>query len=377
MNIGRSGGILCLAAVLTSCSRPDGNVVKFGAILSLSGSAAPYGQDNRNGLNLAKEELNKGGGIAGRRIELDIQDSAGDPAQAVSLARRFAADKDIVAIIGPTRTGEAVAVSKIVPDLKVAMMSVGSTGDWKSAAGQDFNDWTFRSTRVDTDLVRPLLKTARDLFGIKRVAAIYTANDDWSVSVMRVYEANITALGMSLTLKESQMGGDADRSAQLTKIKATNPDGLIVNTLSSDAPSIADQARRVGIRARFIGTAGFSNPSTWKLAQPGVLEGALVAENFYTDSPRPAVKAFVQKYKSQFGAEPPPYAGYAYDGLMILAHAVRNAANPADRSSVRASLGSVTHFDGVLGDITYHGKGDAAKVSVILQITGAQYKLVQ
>jgi branched-chain amino acid transport system substrate-binding protein len=270
-----------------------------------------------------------------------------------------------------------VAVAKILPEIKIPMMSVGSTGDWKSAAGQDFNEWTFRSTRVDTSLIQPLLKTARDHFGIHRVAAIFTANDDWSVSVMRIYEAAISELGMQLTAKESEMNGDTDRSAQLTKIKSTNPDGLIVNTLSSDAPTIADQARRVGIRARFIGTAGFTNPSTWKLAGAGVLDGTLVAENFYADSPRPAVKNFVREFKEKYGDEAPPYAGYAFDGMMILAQALRDSAVPHDRNAVRASIGSISHFDGVLGDLTYHGKGDADKIPVILEISGSGYRLIQ
>jgi branched-chain amino acid transport system substrate-binding protein len=257
------------------------------------------------------------------------------------------------------------------------MMSVGSTGDWKSAAGQDFNDWTFRSTRIDSTLIEPLLKVARDRFGVKRIAAIYTANDDWSVSVMGVYENAAADLGVHLVAKESQMNGDTDRSAQLTKIKAANPDALVINTLSSDAPSIADQARRIGIPARFVGTAGFTNPSTWKLAQAGVLDGTIVAENFYADSPRVSVKTFVQKYRSRFGAEPPPYAAYAYDGLMIVAEAVRSATDPHDRTSIRQALGSVSGFEGVLGTLTYHGKGDAEKTPIILQIQGSTYKLVQ
>jgi branched-chain amino acid transport system substrate-binding protein len=369
--------IAILMAVLCSCGRPANNTPRFGVILSLSGPAAPYGLDNRKGVELAQEDLNRSGGIAGHRVELDIQDSAGDPAQALALARRFAADKRVIAIIGPTRTGEAVAVAKILPELKIPMVSVGSTGDWKSAAGEDFNQWTFRSTRVDTSLVEPLLKMARDRFGISKLSAIYTSNDDWSVSVMRVYEIAIKDLGLQLAAKESQMNGDTDRSAQLTKIKSTNPDGLIVNTLSSDAPTIADQARRLGIRARFIGTAGFTNPSTWKLAGPGVLDGTLVAENFYADSPRPIVKIFVREFREKFGIDPAPYSAYAYDGMMILAQAVRKTGTPSDRGALRASIASTSHFDGVLGDLTYHGKGDADKVPVILEISGSQYKLVQ
>src|SRR5712664_3989388 len=158
-------GILA-ALGLSSCHRTSNNV-RLGAILSLTGAAAPYGQDNLRGLQLAQEVLNERGGIRGKKIELDIQDSTGDPAQAVTLSQRFASDRSVAAILGPTRTGETVAVAKLLPNLQIPMMSVGSTGDWKSAGGE-FNDWTFRSTRVDTYLIEPLLKTARDQFQVKR-----------------------------------------------------------------------------------------------------------------------------------------------------------------------------------------------------------------
>lgn len=367
--------ILFSLGLLGSCTSPPESDVRFGVILSLTGPAAPYGQDNLRGVQLAQEVINERGGIIGKKVELDIQDSAGDPAQAVSLAQRFAANPNVRAILGPTRTGSTVAVAKLLPNLRIPMMSVGSTGDWQSAGGE-FNEWTFRSTRVDTYLIEPLLRVARDRFNAKSIAIFYTANDDWSVSTLKVYEKVAGNLGLQIVAKESQTTGDADRSAQLTKIKVASPDVLIINTLSSDAPTIADQARRIGIQARFLGTAGFTNPSTWELAGPGVLDGTLVAENFYPESPRLAVREFVDKYRKKYGGDPPPYSAYAYDGLMLLTEAVKKASNPNDRRSVRDALGSISGFEGVLGTLTYHGKGDAEKVPLILEIKQGKYALL-
>jgi branched-chain amino acid transport system substrate-binding protein len=327
-------------------------------------------------VQLAQEAINAEGGIRGKRLELEIQDSAGEPAQAVSLAKRFAADPTVVAIIGPTRTGCAVAVARLLPQLQILMMSVGSTGDWTAAFGSDFNEWTFRSTRVDTSLIKPLLQAARDKYAVRTLAIIYSANDDWSVSTLKVYEEVIRELGLKLVAKEAQMTGDTDRSAQLTKIRQADPDGFIINTLSSDAPTIASQARRMGIRARFLGTAGFTNPETWRLADPGVLDGTLLAENFYPGSPRPAVRRFVEMYRRKYSSEPPPYAAYAYDGVRLVAEACRLAEDCQDRRALRNALGSISKFEGVLGDLTYHGKGDADKPPVILEIRAGSYVVV-
>lgn len=364
------------AALAAGCAPKAAGGVGVGAILSLSGAAAPYGEDNRRGLLLALDAINGGGGVLGNPLRLDLQDSAGDNAQAVTLARRFAGDKSILAIVGPTRTGETVAVAGLLPQLEIPMMSVGSTGDWRSAAGE-FNAWTFRSTRVDTYLVAPLLTAARDRFGVRTVGIISTSNDDYAVSVLPVYKAAIRDLGLSLVAETTQLTGDTDRAAQLTAIRAKAPDALIINTLSSDAPSIAAQARKLGVKSRFIGTAGFSNPQTWTLANPGELDGTLTADNFFSGSTGPAVADFVRRYRAKYGAEPAAYAAYAYDGLRIVADAIRRAGPGATRSSVRAALASTTNFEGVLGRLTYKGSGDAEKPAVLLQIEQGRYQLIR
>jgi branched-chain amino acid transport system substrate-binding protein len=310
-------------------------------------------------------------------MKLEVEDSGGDPSQAVLLAKRFASDPGVLGILGPTRTGEMVAVARILPVLKIPVMSVGSTGDWPAAEGK-FNDWTFRSTRVDSYLVGPLLQVARDKFAVRSLGIVYTANDDWSVSVLKIYEKEAQRLNLKIVAKESQMTGDTDRSAQLTKIAAQKPDALVINTLASDAPSIASQARQMGITARFLGTAGFTNPTTWKLAAPGTLDGALVADNFFAGSTRPAVKIFVDAYRDQFKSPPPAYSAYAYDGLMLMADAIRraNADGRASRGSVRTALASTSNFDGVLGSLTYHGSGDAEKEPIILIISRGSYERI-
>src|SRR5437867_3082290 len=93
------------AGLAVACEREHRDVIKFGVILSLSGPAAPYGQDNQKGLQVAQAVAVAGGTATGRRLKLDVQDDAGDAAQAVTLARRFAADPSVCALIGPTRTG--------------------------------------------------------------------------------------------------------------------------------------------------------------------------------------------------------------------------------------------------------------------------------
>jgi branched-chain amino acid transport system substrate-binding protein len=370
--------ILSLFALASSsCSeRNSERQLHLGAILSLTGPAAAYGQDNLRGVKLAQKVVNSGGGINGKMLDVKVEDSSGDPAQAVTLAQRFAADREIAAILGPTRTGSTVAVAKLLPNLKISMMSVGSTGDWPTAEGK-FNEWTFRSTRVDSYLIEPLLKVARDRYGIKTLAIVYTSNDDWSMSVLKIYRSMASKLGINMVSEQSQMTGDTDRSAQLTEIMKKNPDALIINTLASDAPLIAGQARTMGFKGRFIGTAGFTNPQTWNLAGSGVLDGTVLADNFFAGSSRPAVRKFVEEYRKEYKVAPPAYAAYAYDGLMLVAEAARKVKDPLDRKALRDALGSIQDYEGVLGKLSYQGSGDAKKEPLVLEIRGNGYTLVQ
>lgn len=381
LRLPRVATMMFAAAALGGCGGGEGDrgapvPVRFGVILSTTGAAAPYGLDNLSGLQVAQEYVNQQGGIHGRPVELVVHDDAGEPAQAVALARRFAGDRRVTALLGPTRTGTAVAVARVLPSLRIPMLSVGATGDWRAAAGE-FNEWTFRSTRVDTYLIPPLLQTARDTLGVRTVAIVSTGDDDWSRSTLTVYRQALRELGMRLVAEETQMTGDADRSAQLTRIRAAAPDALVINTLAGDAPTIAAQARRLGIRAAFLGTAGFTTPQTWGLAGPGVLDGTLVADNYDPGSTRPIVREFVRRYRARFRADPPPYAAYAFDGLLLMAEAARRAPDPADRRAVRDALGGIRDFEAVLGRVSYPGRGDAAKPAVVLQIQGTGFRRVR
>jgi branched-chain amino acid transport system substrate-binding protein len=365
--------ILMLFA-LGACSERGTNEMRVGVILSLSGAAAPYGQDNRHGLELAVDSLNRAGGIGGHQVALDIRDDAGDQAQAVTALRRFAEDTSIAIVLGPTRTGATVAAARLLPELRIPMISVGSTGDWRAASGAEFNAYTFRTTRTDARLILPLLAFARDSLKVHRVALFSTVDDDWSRSLVPLYLHQADSLGIVVTDTLTQKTGDLDRTPQLTRVRRSAPDALIINTLSTDAPTIATQARRLGITGQLLGTAGFSNPQTWKLADPGALEGAILAENYYAASARPAVRAFVNAYRAKFGADAPPYAAYAWDAMMLLADACRRVGGECrDREALRTALGATANFEAVLGTLTYHDAGDAEKAPVILDIRGGQY----
>ncbi len=341
----------------------------------MTGPAAAYGIDGEKGIELARAHLASGDHINGNSIQFEIEDSGGDPATAVMLARRFADDSRVVAILGPTRTSEAVAVSRVLQDKKIPVISVGSTGDWQSAAGTGFGPWMFRSTRVDSTIVRPLLAYLQR-GGANSLGILYSSDDSWSDSITQVYRKVAPEIGMKITFDESIPTGDPNRTPQLLKLKLAHPDAVIINLLAEDAPAAVSQAREMGITSRFAGTAGFTNQSTWSLAKPGSLDGVIVGDNFYSGSPRPPVLEFVKTYQDRYHTSPPPYAAYAYDGARILVDAIERCGGCSNRDEIRRLIGSTTNFEGVLGVLTYHGSGDAEKTPVLMRIAGDKYEIV-
>ncbi len=366
--------LFCLVLFNCTGQTDSQDTINIGAIVSETGPAAAYGIDNRLGLETAVSVINGSGGINGKMINLQIEDSGSDAATAVALLKRFASDKSILAILGPTRTGSTVSCAALLDELKIPLISVGSTGDWFSASKGEYNDWTFRSTRVDSDNIPYLIKALKEKYGVNKTAIIYMSDDDWSVSVLEVYRRSLDEHDMEIIAVESHTSNTTDYRPILTKIKSMEPELLIINSLSAYAPLIASSAREIGISAQFAGTAGFTNKSTFSTARFNALEGVLLTENYFSKSDRPAVLTFISAFQAINGQDlvPPPYSAYAYDGCMILADAIGRA-EEMTREAIRRAIASTTDFEGVLGNLTYTGSGDSKKIPVLLEIREGEY----
>jgi len=340
---------LCLMTASHRARAADDVVI--GAAMSLSGPYAAYGEDGKTGIDLAVDEINRKGGVLGRRLRVEYDDSAGDRAKAVALYRKYAVDPRIVGDLFIS-SSEFVALDPAAKEVKLPLVSIGSVIPYK-----DFSPWSFRVQLIVSKAMGPVLSQVKALKGAKSIAVIYDTANNATVAEQEAVKGAAPGVGLELKGAESFRTGDQDFSAQLTNVAAQKPDLLYVAATSNEAALIISQAREMGINTPILGGAPLNDPKIGDLAGKSAY-GVMTFASYSPKEDRLAVKEFLALYKQKTGkGNPPIYVSLGYDSVGLLAQAVTRAGS-TDREAIRKALGSTKDFDGVNGKFTYDGSGD-------------------
>ncbi|MEI8393301.1 MAG: ABC transporter substrate-binding protein [Rhodospirillaceae bacterium] len=370
-----SFGTVLVAGALLAAPVSAEPAVTVGAIEILSGPSAAYGTAIKAGLELALAEINAAGGVlGGRKLELVIEDSAGNKDQAVNAARRLIGQNKVPAIIGPTLSNEMFAVGPVTNERKV--VTIGTSNTAKGIT--DIGPYIFRTSLPEADVVPVTLAAARDKFGVKTIAMMYANDDAFSKSGFDSMKAAADKLGLTIAAIESFSGKDTDFSAQLTKIKGLKVDAITVSALVEPTSGVVLQARQLGIPAsiRFIGGNGANSPKLGEIAGEAA-DGLLVGSPWFIAKPDPANQAFVAGFNKSYGKDPDQFAAQAYDTLHILAKAIDRAGN-TDSDSIRESL-LKTSYTGVIGPFSFTAGRDPASTEgvVVLTMQGGKFQILK
>jgi branched-chain amino acid transport system substrate-binding protein len=196
--------------------------------------------------------------------------------------------------------------------------------------------------------------------------------NDYSVGLTKYFKEYFTSHGGQIVLERSFSGGGTDKDfrAQLSSIKATQPDAIFVPGYYTEAGLIAKQARSLGIKAPLMGGDGWDSP---KLSEIGgsAIDGCYFSTHFSPQDKNPKVQDFVKKYNEKFKTMPDGMAPLGYDAMMILAQAI-NTAGSTDGTKVRDAFAKVKDYEGVTGKITIDEKRNATKSAVVLKVNGKQ-----
>jgi branched-chain amino acid transport system substrate-binding protein len=266
------------------------------------------------------------------------------------------------------------AAGPIANQRKIPIVGTSTTANGITAIGP----YVFRTSLPEADVVPVTLKTARDKFGIKKVAVMYGNDDAFTKSAYEVMKAALEKLGVETLTTETFGSKDTDFSAQLTKIKALNPDAIVVSALVEAGSGILLGKKALGIPAtvRVIGGNGLNSPKVGEIAGDAA-EGTLVGSPWFIDKPDSANQKFVTAYKSKFGDNPDQFAAQAYDTLFIVAEAIKTAGAP-DAEKIKDALVKVK-WNGVLGPFSFTPGRDPADISgvVVIEIRGGRFQLLQ
>ncbi len=374
--IGCCGGLL-----LSGCGKSEGPSVKVGLNVELTGDIPAVGASARNAAELYAAQVNAAGGVAVGKDKLPLRLIVGDNAakaeQAAAVAQRLIGQDNVVAMIGPDASACAIPASEIAESLKCPMISPWSTNPKTTLSATDGSpkDYVFRACFTDTFQAGVLAKFARNHLNAQTAAVLYDVASEAPNGQAMLFRETFEEAGGQIVAFETFTTGDRGFSAQLTKIKAANPDVIFLPTYYSDVPLIAQQARRLGITAPFIGSDAWSSPEIVKLGKEEI-EGSYFCNHYSTQIATPEAKKFMEDYRAKYGQDPDDVAALTYDAVGLLVEAIQSA-DRLDREAIRDALANIPQFEGVTGKMQFQpGSGDPIKSAVILQIKDGKFHWV-
>ncbi|SHI77890.1 ABC transporter substrate-binding protein [Desulfosporosinus lacus] len=366
------GTLLLTTAGCGGGSAPAANSVsegagtaKIGVVAYLSGGGAAYGQSQKEGLDLAKDEINALGKV---KIELVYEDSRGNNTEAINAVNKLINKDNVVALIGPTLSGEMFASGPIANQSEVPIMGTSTTAEGIT----DIGEFVFRNALPESSAVPQAVKMAVEKYNLKKVAIMYSSNNDWAVSGYKTMAQALKDNGVEVLATETFADKDTDFSAQLTKISSLKPDAVMVSSLYQEAALVLKKAREIGITVPFVGTNGFNSPELIKIAGQAA-DGAIVASPWYPGKESEKITKFVTDYKAKYNKVPDQFAAQSYDALYIYASALEKAGSSTDRAKLRDSLATIKDFQGVTGKFAFDEKRNPLMDATVLIVKDGQF----
>ena len=325
--------------------------IKLGAAEALSGPAGQYGQSIRNGLQLAVDEINAAGGVNGDKLSLQVEDEQGKKEQAIDVFKKLIFQDRVLMLFGPTLSNSAQAADPVAQAAHIVAFGTSNTAAGITSIG----DYIFRNSVTEADVLPETLRVAVKHAHIKKVAILYGNDDVFTKSGYDAFKKALEDLKIPVTATETFAKGDVDFKAQLTKIKATHPDAIVLSALIAEGAPIMVQARSLGIEVPFIGGNGMNSVKVFDLAK-GKSDNLWVGSPWSIDNDAKANQAFVAAYKQKYKSPPDQFAAQAFDAVHIAAaalHKIKLSGNlDADRKALRDALPSVT-WDGATGPFKF------------------------
>jgi branched-chain amino acid transport system substrate-binding protein len=354
--------------------------IKIGIAEALTGNASQYGVAIRKGFELAAGEIASSGGINGQKLELVIEDEQGKKEEAINVFKKLIFQDKVLLLFGPTLSNSAQAADPVAQAAKVVVFGTSNTADGITSIG----NYVFRNSVTEADILPATLKVAAQKTGFRKVAVLYGNDDIFTRSSYDNFKKALQDLKIGVTTTETFAKGDVDFKPQLTKIKGTNPDAIVLSALVAEGAPIMVQARQLGITLPFVGGNGMNSPRVFELARDHS-DNLWVGSPWSVESSAPENKRFVAAYQKAYGALPDQFAAQAYDAMYIAAQAMRKlkfAANlDADRRALRDALPAV-QWNGATGPFKFRqaigrdGKPagyDAVQTAIVMVTKRNQY----
>lgn len=339
-------------------------IIKVGAILPLTGQRAEGGRYDKNGLEMALEEINQNP-QKNIQIKLIYEDSQYEPQLAVTAFNKLRDFDQVKYIIGPHGSSEVLAIAPIAEKNKIIVITpIAQSADITKAG-----DYIFRS-QINVTLEAPILadfiyKKAQD-----KTVHIMLLNTDYGSSFLANFQPYYENLGGKIGLIEKYELKDADFRTQLTKIKSQNPEYIVLAAVPKSAAMIIKQAREMKITAQFFGTAPVEGKELLDIGS-GAVEGFIYSYPYDESSPNLIMKDYREKYYSKYNERNEMYSASCYDTLNILSNCFEKVGPEVER--VKKCIYDTQNYQGASGVLSFDQNGDITKPFIFKTIKNGQF----
>ncbi|MDE3083637.1 MAG: ABC transporter substrate-binding protein [Verrucomicrobiota bacterium] len=366
----KNRAVILAFAALALAARADNEPIKIGEYASLSGGNASFGQSSHKGTVLAIDEINAGGGILGRKVDLITEDDQSLPGQPATIVQKLIAQDRVVAVLGEVASSKSLEAAPICQQNHIPMISPASTNPKVTEIG----DYIFRVCFIDPFQGTVMAKFALSR-GWKKIAVLTDVKQDYSVGLAEFFVNYLKQNGGEIVKEQEYSSGDKDFRPQLTSIKAARPDAIFVPGYYPEVALIGRQARLLGLKMPLLGGDGWEGDSLLQVAGHS-LDGSFFSTHFSADDKNPVVQDFVKRFTARYHEAPDGMAALGYDSAMILAEAIKRAGT-TESDKLRATIAATKNHLGVSGRITLDKHRNASKPAVILTIENGRFKFEQ
>ena len=345
--------------------------IAIGAVHPITGRLGLENPPLGQGFELAVTEINNSQ-LSDVKIKLIVEDGQSTVEGAVEAFNKLIHQDGVSAILGPASSTQGQAVFPISQQNQVVAISPTSAARGLSAIG----DSIFRIALTTDVLIPSGVRITQEKLGYQKVATIYDESDLFSTDSEAVVKEALTANSVEILTTETFQTGETDFSAQLTRIKESNPDAIFISATPIETPEILIQGRQLGISASVPFLITLTLASSQIQPAGDAAEGAITFTGWISTADTPGNQAFVQNYRAAYGVEPDIWAAQSYTTVYILAKAIADAQS-ADPNAIRDALANITDFDTILGKFSFNAVGDAVYDPIVLIVKDGEFQVFE
>ncbi len=374
--------LVCLTAVafafammfssLGFCARKT--IIRIGINAPLTGDIPKVGEGTKYAAMLWLEDIEKAGGLkVGDKtyeVALVIEDNESKAESAVKANTKMITQDDVLAIIGPQSSKQAVPAGEVANKYKTVMISPWSTNPNTTLD----RPYVFRGCFLDPFQGPVIANFITEEFGFSKAAVLYDVASDYPKGLAEVFKAAWEKKHGpgSVVAFESFTTKDTDFSSQLTKIVKSGAQVLFTPQYYNEVPLIVHQAKELGWKGPIVGSDSWGSAETVKLCGKDCY-GLFFSSHYAAAGAKGATKEFIDRYKKTYGYVPDDVAALTWDSLRLIQQAIQDTGKitgriAKDRTAVRNSLAKIKNFAGITGNMTFTEEGDPIKCAVIVRI---------